>query len=666
MNHQPHWSLGAPQQQQAGAPADPRRPAATASSATSIPVSQPHGTPNPLSAMQLQVQQLQLQVEMQKLAMLQQAQQLALANQQQQQQQQQQIQQQQQQQQQQQAAGVQPLMALLQQIQAAQQQQQQVQSTGLQQQQQQQAGNPLAAALLAFASGAPPPPPQPVQQQQPQQQYQEPRSYAPVPAYGAMAYPKSDEPSQRQKRERMRRQWDNDNAAAAAAASSAQPSWSPPSATGWALLRVIGSKSSTGPTDHHPVGPSSAPGAPGMMLAGRGIATLPPPPPPPPHMLAAPLPSMAAPTSMATSTDTLRCEPCGKSFEDRGRMMAHASKHERCSECGFEGSGRVVRMHRDEVHGISMSAASGKTAADLPPGTIRIDTPEELAKWIQDRKRRYPTDANIARKAQEQQNRAARGELVRKQPPSQQSQGGQKRGARDLDSSPPSASDRRDNDEDDNSDEDDSDDEAGPEEHSTKRPRTDTVHQSAQRPPNVCHKFAHSGTCRFGSSCHYSHDADLVATYLASDDAKAMQTRRDEQQRDRAATSRLLLPAAVSSAPGMYAGRGARLPLLARLVDREQRNEHSQLLQCVRFICNNRFFDQGLVWSPEDDWANPPAAAAAGDGGSEMDVDGGSDADDVETDDDGVDAVTDAHQGQEEEEEEEEEGELALDDSEMY
>lgn len=44
---------------------------------------------------------------------------------------------------------------------------------------------------------------------------------------------------------------------------------------------------------------------------------------------------------------------------------------------------------------------------------VCTDTPEEIAKWIADRKKKYPTDANIHAKELEEQERIARGEVIR-------------------------------------------------------------------------------------------------------------------------------------------------------------------------------------------------------------------------------------------------------------
>ncbi|CAG8437127.1 10656_t:CDS:2 [Ambispora gerdemannii] len=45
---------------------------------------------------------------------------------------------------------------------------------------------------------------------------------------------------------------------------------------------------------------------------------------------------------------------------------------------------------------------------------MKLETPEEIAKWIEERKKRYPTDANIAKKKQQEAERIARGEMITK------------------------------------------------------------------------------------------------------------------------------------------------------------------------------------------------------------------------------------------------------------
>ncbi|RHZ84741.1 hypothetical protein Glove_78g25 [Diversispora epigaea] len=48
-----------------------------------------------------------------------------------------------------------------------------------------------------------------------------------------------------------------------------------------------------------------------------------------------------------------------------------------------------------------------------PVVDFKLDTPEALMKWIEERKKRYPTDVNIAKKKQAEADRIARGEVIK-------------------------------------------------------------------------------------------------------------------------------------------------------------------------------------------------------------------------------------------------------------
>ncbi|RUS23967.1 nuclear fragile X mental retardation-interacting protein 1-domain-containing protein, partial [Jimgerdemannia flammicorona] len=48
----------------------------------------------------------------------------------------------------------------------------------------------------------------------------------------------------------------------------------------------------------------------------------------------------------------------------------------------------------------------------MPMYAISLDSPEEIAKWIEERKKMWPSEANIARKQKEEQERIARGEVL--------------------------------------------------------------------------------------------------------------------------------------------------------------------------------------------------------------------------------------------------------------
>ncbi|KAI9361639.1 WD40-repeat-containing domain protein [Zopfochytrium polystomum] len=71
-----------------------------------------------------------------------------------------------------------------------------------------------------------------------------------------------------------------------------------------------------------------------------------------------------------------------------------AGETAKCSTCNFEGEEDEVELHEFEAH--SMKA---------PKKAKKAEDPEEIARWIEQRKKNYPTDANIARKKVESEER---------------------------------------------------------------------------------------------------------------------------------------------------------------------------------------------------------------------------------------------------------------------
>ncbi|XP_068686643.1 FMR1-interacting protein NUFIP1-like [Montipora foliosa] len=60
----------------------------------------------------------------------------------------------------------------------------------------------------------------------------------------------------------------------------------------------------------------------------------------------------------------------------------------------------MLKLHWIQVH------ASGKMR-------IKLDTPEEIAKWREERKRKYPTVANVEKKKEEEAKRHACGQVLK-------------------------------------------------------------------------------------------------------------------------------------------------------------------------------------------------------------------------------------------------------------
>ncbi|KAJ3286520.1 hypothetical protein HK104_008989, partial [Borealophlyctis nickersoniae] len=100
----------------------------------------------------------------------------------------------------------------------------------------------------------------------------------------------------------------------------------------------------------------------------------------------------------------LRCENCDKQFNNRFQLQTHLKAHKKCSQCDFEASGKLVVLHEEEVHAL----LNGMPIPRLPS----LDTPEDIEKWIADRKKKYPTDENVRKKEAEEQEKIARGEII--------------------------------------------------------------------------------------------------------------------------------------------------------------------------------------------------------------------------------------------------------------
>ncbi|KAJ3334207.1 nuclear fragile X mental retardation protein interacting protein 1 [Blyttiomyces sp. JEL0837] len=87
------------------------------------------------------------------------------------------------------------------------------------------------------------------------------------------------------------------------------------------------------------------------------------------------------------------CDNCEKSFNNEMRYNAHLQTHKKCTMCDFTASAKIVSIHEDEAH-----------VAGVKVPAVKED-PEEIARWIAERKKRWPSDSNIARKKGEEEER---------------------------------------------------------------------------------------------------------------------------------------------------------------------------------------------------------------------------------------------------------------------
>ena len=113
------------------------------------------------------------------------------------------------------------------------------------------------------------------------------------------------------------------------------------------------------------------------------------------------------------------CSACEKQCASLSAYNAHLLSHVKCHHpgCDFSASQKVVSAHYSQKHGkFSGSGFKSVTVAvpGLRPQKFNVcvgESKEDIDKWISDRKRNWPSRANIARKAEEARRRAREGGL---------------------------------------------------------------------------------------------------------------------------------------------------------------------------------------------------------------------------------------------------------------
>ena len=99
------------------------------------------------------------------------------------------------------------------------------------------------------------------------------------------------------------------------------------------------------------------------------------------------------------------CQVCQNlDFHTQQALQEHVSSHVQCSHCSFTASKKITHAHFLSAHGKFSSGGFQQVAVNIPgfkPQLFQVcvgNDPEEIKKWIDERRKNYPTRANILRK----------------------------------------------------------------------------------------------------------------------------------------------------------------------------------------------------------------------------------------------------------------------------
>lgn len=97
------------------------------------------------------------------------------------------------------------------------------------------------------------------------------------------------------------------------------------------------------------------------------------------------------------------CDLCECGFKYPQQLEKHLGEHEKCwfDNCNFEGNSKLLQKHIETQHQTGLFQRVGK-----------VESEEDIEKWREERRKRYPTRANIEARQLAQEERLKRGERI--------------------------------------------------------------------------------------------------------------------------------------------------------------------------------------------------------------------------------------------------------------
>lgn len=295
------------------------------------------------------------------------------------------------------------------------------------------------------------------------------------------------------------------------------------------------------------------------------------------------------------------CEPCEKDFPNEKAYQAHLQTHEKCSHpgCTFQGTKKVVSTHYQLVHGTFSGTGYKMIEVEGMEFKVLMGTdPAEVEEWRNQRRKKFPTKANIEQKERSRQELLHAGGIEKPSPklpkkrndlkrPRNEAEATEENDPKRTKESQLTSSDAT------NADTSIAQDDVGEKNEEAEEGEANDASQTMPdiiRKPVLCRLYL-AGKCRKGEKCKYSHNAGenkSTETQPCSYFVKG-KCRRGS----RCMFSHSMPLTSTSESPSTSQPLSAHPPasLYRKLVDNEIHQEENLILQCIRYIVQENFFE---------------------------------------------------------------------------